>query len=118
MTPELITLSHDIRTDVGTISAGTTLPATIAVDVLGWQVEMSLPGSDVPSHSAVVKASAVRGGKARLNSLYAHHDYQFAREFLGYSHLSAIAWIREGYGVGERQLYRWGFTNQRSEVAA
>lgn len=111
----MVTLRRPVKTDVGEIAAGTTIPATRSLDD-GYTLQMSLPPA--PSHPFDVPASAVEGGKATLSELAAWDEYYFAREVLGYCHSQACAWLMAQTGASERQLFRWGFHNPRSEVAS
>jgi hypothetical protein len=108
-----IVLARDVVTDVGILAAGTHLPAVPSLDG-GWLLEMSLPYPlrEVPSHPFDAPASAAESGQHLLNMRAAHHDYQFAREALGFGHNAAVAWIQHGYGATERQLFRWGLSRR------
>lgn len=112
-----ITLRRDVKTDLGTFAAGTVLPVIPSPND-GWLVEMSLPHTrrGVPSHPFEMPAAAAQKGRHLLNQHAVQHDYQFARETLGLSHASALVWIQQGYGVSERQLFRWGLSER--EVAS
>lgn len=109
-----ITLLRDIQTDVGTLAAGTQLPAAPSLND-GWLLELSIPLRGAPSHPFEVKARNVLHGRLILSKRAAVYDYRFARRVLGYSHHSALTWLLQGYGVTERQLYRWGLTEQGAE---
>jgi hypothetical protein len=71
---------------------------------------------------ATVSASIVHAGKKHRTTLLkardAHEEYEFAREWLSYSHNSAIRWLQQQYGVSERQLERWGLTMTALGVSA
>jgi hypothetical protein len=110
-----VTLRHDIHTEVGLLAAGSVqrgIPDAPGV----WRVRVT-ENDEV----TVPEASIARGGKRRaalLRGRDAREEYEFARKQLGYSHLAAVQWLLETYGVSERQLYRWGFHSPRSEAAS
>ncbi|MFD4444643.1 hypothetical protein ACFWPK_33180 [Nocardia sp. NPDC058519] len=118
-----LTIARDTYTELGILPKGMTVQAQPNADYSAWVVEMSLPRAAGISHPLPLPSSAVwGGGRQRLDSLdrarCAHHDYNFAREFLGLGHLSAIRWLLSGYQVDERTLMRWGFRNIGSDEAA
>jgi hypothetical protein len=110
---EMITLRRDVTTDVGILAAGTMLPAVPSLED-GWVVELSLPHSHrgVPPHPFELAAHMAEHGRHLLNQRAAQYDYQHARDVLGMGHESALAWIQHGYGVSERQLFRWGLSGK------
>lgn len=111
-----LTIRRDTYTELGILPAGMTVLAEPSEDYSAWVVEMSLPRAAGISHPLPLPASALWG--AAFRQLYAlddarcaHHDYTFAREVLGFSHLSALRWILRGYRKTVRTLQRWGFTD-------
>jgi hypothetical protein len=110
-----VTLRRDIHSVVGLLAAGSVqraVPNSPGV----WRVRVT------EQESVVVAETAINQGGVRRKSLLrgrdAREEYEFARKKLGYSHLAAVQWLLDQYGVSERQLYRWGFHNPRSEVAS
>ena len=111
--PVEIVLHRDIRTATGVLPRGSRHTAAM-VDG-GWTVT-------VGGHQVFIEDSAVRGASQRRTALEtaaeAHEEYSFAREVLGFGHVSALRWLLDSYRTTERQLIRWGFTNVRTEVAS
>lgn len=66
------------------------------------------------SQVTTVPESTIHSGRTHRKTLVkardAHEEYQFAREWLGYSHEAAFRWLMEHYGTTDRQLFRWGIT--------
>lgn len=117
-----VTIRRDTYTELGILPKGMAVQVEPNDDYSAWVMEMSLPRAAGISHPLTLPPSAVRPGFLRqLDTLdrarCAHHDYTFAREFLGLGHLSAIRWLLSGYRVNERTLMRWGFRNIGSDEA-
>ncbi|WP_228002178.1 hypothetical protein [Nocardia australiensis] len=102
-----VTLRQEIRTPVGIMPRGSEQVAT-PFDA-GWLVRVT------DAHLMLVPERTIYAGAKRRQALEdkaaAHEEYVHAREVLGYSHAAAMRWLIESYGITERTLFRWGFTD-------
>ncbi|MBF6328757.1 hypothetical protein [Nocardia transvalensis] len=103
----------EIRTTVGTLAPGMHAAAFPSGDG-GWLAQVAEPVGEGRSRLVVVAGRKVKRRKAVTPADIAHEEYEFARTILGYSHTRALAWLMDAYGVTERSLFRWGFSNPRT----
>lgn len=112
---EEVILRHDVTTPNGVLPKGSRQRGRPEAGRM-WSLWVT------NSCVATVPESTVHAGKTHRRTLLkardAHEEYEFARQWLSYSHNSAIRWLQQHYGVSERQLERWGLTMTALGVSA
>ncbi|MEU2106439.1 hypothetical protein [Nocardia sp. NPDC019255] len=112
---ETVILRHDVTTPNGVLPKGSRQRGRPEAGRM-WSLWVT------NSCVATVPESTVHAGKSHRTTLLkprdAHEEYEFAREWLGYSHDMACRWLIEHYGTTERQLYRWGLSMTALGVSA